>query len=156
MGLLSDIIKKMSELNSKQKGNLTELKCLAAFVEQGITVSIPYGDCARYDFIADIEGKLYKIQCKTSNLESEGVYKFACKSTTGNTLNNTRRKYDENQIDFFATIIEDKCCLIPVQETGGSSKTLRINPPKNNAVKNISFVKDYLLQKQLLEIKERI
>ena len=32
MGLLSDIIKKMSELNSKQKGNLTELKCLAAFV----------------------------------------------------------------------------------------------------------------------------
>lgn len=144
------------ELNSKQKGNLTQLKCLAAFVEQGITVSIPYGDCARYDFVADIDGKLYKIQCKTSNLEPNGTYKFACKSTTGNTLNNNRRKYDETQIDFFATIIEDDCCLIPVQETGGSSKTLRIEPPKNNAIKNISFVNDYLLQKQLKIIKGEI
>jgi hypothetical protein len=38
-------------LNSKQKGNLTELLCLAAFTELGYTVSIPYGDCAKYDFI---------------------------------------------------------------------------------------------------------
>lgn len=53
-------------LNSKQKGNLTELQCLAAFGQYGYTISIPYGDCARYDFIVDINNKLYRIQCKTS------------------------------------------------------------------------------------------
>ena len=51
--------------NSKQKGNLTELQCLAAFVEQGCGVSVPYGDCYPYDFIADIDGYLLKIQVKT-------------------------------------------------------------------------------------------
>lgn len=141
----------MNQLTSKQKGNLTELLCLAAFTKCGITVSIPYGDCARYDFIAEINNHFYRVQCKTSNLQSNGTYKFACKSTTGNTAKNTRRKYDETQIDFFATIINNQCCLIPVQETGGSSKTLRIDPPKNN-IQNVSYVKDYLLEKQLLKI----
>ena len=38
-------------VEKKQKGNLTELQCLTAFTELGYTVSIPYGDCAKYDFI---------------------------------------------------------------------------------------------------------
>ena len=48
-------------MDSKIKGNLTELQCLAAFVEQGCAVSIPYGDNSKYDFIADIDGRLLKI-----------------------------------------------------------------------------------------------
>ena len=38
------------ELTSKQKGNLTELQCLTAFVAEGCGVSIPYGDNSKYDF----------------------------------------------------------------------------------------------------------
>ena len=48
-------------LDSKFKGNLTELLCLAAFTELGYQISIPYGDHARYDFIADINNNLYRI-----------------------------------------------------------------------------------------------
>lgn len=73
------------ELNSKQKGILTETQCLAEFSKLGLTVSIPYGDSARYDFILDYNNKLYRIQCKTSNKIDDGVYTFSCRSTTGNT-----------------------------------------------------------------------
>ena len=43
-------------LNKKQIGNLTELKCISAFYELGYSISIPYGENNRYDFIADIGG----------------------------------------------------------------------------------------------------
>jgi len=142
------------DLNTKQKGNLTELQCLAAFTALGYTVSIPYGDCARYDFIADINNKLYRIQCKTATKKDVGVYNFSCRSTTGNTVNNSTRSYDSSQIDFFATIIENKCCIVPINETGGRDKTLRTIPPKNGQKIGISFVEDYLLENQILKLKE--
>ena len=58
-------------LNSKQKGNITELECMLAFVKLGYNVLIPYGDCERYDFVVDIKGNFYKIQVKTSRTEDE-------------------------------------------------------------------------------------
>ena len=126
---LAEFIDKM--LSSKQKGNLTELQCLAAFTELGYIVSIPYGDCARYDFIVDINNILYRIQCKTSSKQDEGVYEFSCRSTAANHSRAATRSYSEEEIDFFATIIENKCYLIPICETGDRRKTLRFIPPKN-------------------------
>ena len=64
----------MINLTSKQKGNLTELKCISAFYELGYQCSIPYGENSRYDFIADVNGKLLKIQCKTSHEVESGTY----------------------------------------------------------------------------------
>ena len=69
------------ELTTKQKGNLTELQCLTAFVKHGCGVSIPYGDNSKYDFIADVNGKLYKVQVKTSSLKDENAILFSCRST---------------------------------------------------------------------------
>lgn len=143
------------ELNSKQKGILTETQCLAEFSKLGLTVSIPYGDSARYDFILDYNNKLYRIQCKTSNEIGDGVYIFSCRSTTGNTSTVKRRSYDETQIDFFATIVENECYLIPVQETGSVSKTLRFKPVKTGQVKGITYAQDYALKIQLGKIKAK-
>lgn len=141
-------------LNSKQKGNLTELQCLAAFTELGYIVSIPYGDCAKYDFIADIDGILYKIQCKTSSEQDKGVYKFATRSTQVGTTSTKVRTYTKDDIDFFATIIEGKCYLVPVNEASGKQKTLRFTTPKNGQKEGITFAKDYELVSQLEKIKE--
>jgi hypothetical protein len=117
-------------------------------------VSIPYGDCAKYDFVADINGTLYKIQCKTSSEQGEGVYKFATRSTQVGTTSTTVRTYTEDDIDFFATIIEGKCYLVPVNEVSGKQKTLRFTPPKNGQKEGITFAKDYELVSQLEKIKE--
>ncbi len=141
-------------LNSKQKGNLTELQCLAAFTELGYTVSIPYGDCAKYDFIADINGKLCRIQCKTSSEQDTGVYKFAARSTQVGTTSTNVRTYTEEDIDYFATIIKGQCYLVPVSEVSGKQKTLRFISPKNGQKEGITFAKDYELVSQLEKIKE--
>ena len=65
-------------LNSKQIGNVTEVECMLAFLKLGYNVLQPYGDCERYDFVADVNGKFYKIQCKTAK-ESNGTIEFNCR-----------------------------------------------------------------------------
>ena len=143
------------QLTSKQKGNLTELQCLSAFVEQGCGVSIPYGDNSKYDFIADIDGKLLKIQVKTSSLKDENAIMFSCRSTHVNCKGTINERYTSQDIDFFATYWNNQCYLIPVNECS-VSKTLRFTPPKSGQLKGITFAKDYELVKQLQKIKEEV
>ena len=143
------------ELTTKQKGNLTELQCLAAFMGQGCGVSIPYGDNSKYDFIADINGQLFKIQVKTSSLKDENAIKFSCRTTHVNCNGVKNERYSEKDVDFFATYWEDECYIVPVKECS-VEKTLRFAPPKNGHTKNISFAQDYLLAKQLEKIKEEV
>jgi hypothetical protein len=141
------------DLTSKQKGNLTELQCLAAFCSAGCGVSIPYGDNSKYDFIADFDGILLKIQVKTSSEKTEGVIGFSCRSTHVNCKGVINERYSAKDIDFFATIWQGKCYLVPVSECS-TEKTLRFVPPKNGQTKGITFATDYELEKQLIKIKE--
>ena len=108
-GRAADLLAKfisMVELNPKQKGNLTELKCLSAFYELGYQCSIPYGENSRYDFIADIDGKLIRVQCKTSREVDVGVIEFPCRSSRSNTHSNLQRRYTANEIDYFCSYLE--------------------------------------------------
>jgi hypothetical protein len=136
------------ELTSKQKGNLTELQCLTAFYQQGCHVSIPYGENCRYDFILDVEGKLLRIQVKTSKAINDDCFSFATRSTRINSQGNITTTYTKNEIDYFATFYNGKCYLVPVEECG-TEKTLRYNYPSNGQKKGIYLAQDYELQKVL-------
>lgn len=138
------------ELTPKQKGNLTELQCLTAFIQQGCTVSIPYGDCARYDFLVEYNGKIIKVQCKTSRLfgdNNDGIL-FPCRSTEPGMK---ERRYTKEQIDYFCTYFNNQCYLVPIEECS-IEKRLRFIPPKNGQRVGISFAEDYKLEIQLPKI----
>lgn len=132
-------------------GNLNELKCIARFIELGYECSIPYGNGAKYDFIADIEGKLIRIQCKSSrNPKRNGIIdknaiSFSTVSQTTNTQKTTRHLYDNSQIDYFATYFNNKVYLIPVEECS-TTKTLRFSPPLNGT-ENYNKAEDYEIEK---------
>jgi hypothetical protein len=143
------------ELDSKKKGNLTEMQCMAAFMAHNCGVNIPFGDNSKYDFIADIDGQLLRIQVKTASQKDENAIKFSCRSTHVNCTGVKNVRYNENEIDYFATYWNNECYLIPVQECS-VEKTLRFAPPKNGQTKGITFAKDYLLNVQLAKIKEEV
>lgn len=137
----------MEKLNSKKIGNTTEIKCMSSFIELGYNVLIPFGDCERYDFVADVNGKFIRIQCKTSKQEgnTNSSFGFSCRSSyrkNGHTIN---RKYNDKEIDYFATFYENKCYLIPV-ELCGSYKKLRLKNATNKQVERINFAQDYELE----------
>ena len=144
---------KIMNLTSKQKGNLTELKCISAFYELGYQCSIPYGEDSRYDFIADINGKLIRVQCKTSHEIDPGVIEFSCRSCRSNTQSNLRRRYTVDEVDYFCTYWNNMCYLVSINECPVSKK-LRFIPPKNNQKVGISYAKDYELPNQINLIKD--
>lgn len=108
-------------MDTNIKGNLTEIKFLSKLTELGYCVSIPFGNKDRYDQIWDVNGKLLKIQIKSCRWKDErhtGII-FNCYSV----CNGKKHFYTKDQIDYFATIWEDKYYLIPVEECS-SEKTL--------------------------------
>lgn len=134
------------QLSSKQKGNITELETMLAFMKQGFNVLTPYGDCERYDFVVDVKGKLLKIQSKTSKSNDDGAsFKFSGRSSHRADGKIVHHTYTEDEIDYFITSFNGKIYLIPVNECG-SDKTLRILPPKNGQTRNVTWAKDYELE----------
>ena len=136
--------------NTLIKGMTTELDCIRSFIAAGYQVSIPYGDCARYDFLADKDGKIIRIQVKSSNWtdETKTSFMFYARSAHINSKGVKQQKYDETHIDYFSTFFEGKCYVIPVQECS-VSKTLRFTPTKSGQLKGINFAADYEIEKVL-------
>ena len=143
----------MMNLDSKQKGNLTELECITSFYELGYKVSIPYGENSRYDFIADINGKLIRVQCKTSREVEDGVILFSCRSCRSNSNSSIERRYTKEEIDYFCTYWNGVCYLVPVQECSVTKK-LRFISPKNNQKAGITYADDYEIKRQINKIIE--
>lgn len=133
-------------MNTTDKGKITESVILSKALQLGIIVSIPFGNQERYDQIWDINGKLLKIQIKTSHPRRAGgdAIEFNCYSS----VNGKRYLYNKEQIDYFATIWENQVYLIPVEECS-TEKVLWFNPSSSRC---ISLAKDYLLEERLNKI----
>lgn len=139
-------------MNSKDKGNIGESIALAEFVKRNITVSIPFGDNARYDLIADFNGKLNKIQVKYCNqkISENNSISCPCSSSLNHTTNKIYTTY-ENEIDYFVFYLAewDKILLVPIQDIGTKkSIVFRLDKPKNNQG-NCNFVENYTFDKIL-------
>lgn len=141
-------------LSTKQRGNVTEVECMLAFLKLGYNVLTPYGDCERYDFVVDIQGKLYKVQVKSANDNhiQDGYIGFQTANKTTREGTFVRHTYTKAEIDYFMTSYDGKCYLIPVQECSTCEKRLRFLPPKNGQTKGITFASDYELDRMVNKI----
>lgn len=150
IGRWHDLASKLIVDSTLIKGMTTELDCIRSFIAAGFQVSIPYGDCARYDFLADKDGKIIRVQVKSSSWtdETKTAFMFYARSTHINSKGVKQQRYDETQIDYLATFFEGKCYVIPVQECS-ITKTLRFVPPKSGQLKGINFAVDYELENVL-------
>lgn len=134
-------------LSSHFIGEITEQQVATEFLKLGILVSKPLVQSSRYDFIVDINSVLYKIQVKTSTEKEEGSYfEFATSTSHTNSLGTKNTSYSVNDVDFFATIHNGKCYLIPYKDCGLRAQRIRLKPTKNGQISGIRFAKDYHLE----------
>lgn len=129
-------------LSTKQKGDITEIECMLALKKRGFIVSMPYGEDTPYDLIVDVNGSLFRIQCKTSRVDSEGTFVINCRSNS----RTIQDKGYKGSIDYFMTIFNGKAYLIPVEECGSTTKTLRLEKPSNNQSSFVCYAKNYELE----------
>ena len=132
-----------------QSGLLTELSCQYDFSKLGIVLYAPITTDSRSDFIAEVNGFFLKIQCKSCTESADGnSFSF---STCSKNWNSKVVKTYKGQIDYFYTSHIGIGYLIPIDDTGGKQKTLRIfSEDKNNP--RINWAKNYEIEKVLKEI----
>lgn len=142
----------ISELNSQFKGEITEQQVAIEFLKLGYLVSKPLVQSSRYDFIIDVNHKLYKIQVKTSTLKENAYIEFATSTSHTNTQGTLNLTYSAEDVDFFATMYKNQCYLVPHEICGKRQQRLRLIPTKNGQIKGITFAKDYHLENIIKKI----
>ena len=138
-------------MNSKRIGNIGEAKVLAKFVEMGIPIYIPFGDDEKADLIAEFDGKLNKIQVKTSIKSKNGCAIFDLTSSTAHRTNGERRKYLNSEIDYFAlySLDRDKIYLMKVPDNPMSAITIRFEDTKSGMKSRVNYESDFLIENVL-------
>lgn len=140
---------------TNQLGEITELRCRLDFVKRGIVLSQPTNPSSRYDFIAEINHKLIRIQCKTCHLEENNRISFSVISVN---WNSKERHTYLNDIDYFYTNWQNKGFLIPITECSetNKSKSLRLGKPEEYSYTpdEVLYADDYDLDKILSTIDD--
>ena len=130
-------------MNTKQIGDISQIKVMTRFLQKEHSVSVPFGDNQRYDLIFD-DGKLHTVQCKTGRIKDNAIT-FPTASTYAH--RGGKRKNYLNEVDFFGVYCPDNdmVYLIPIEAVKecGAAATLRLVPTKNNQTKGIRYAKDF-------------
>lgn len=128
-----------------QKGDLTVAILTATFLRRGFVVLKPLSELMRFDLVIDRGNGFERVQCKTGRLR-DGAVKFNACSSTAHHRNGKRRDY-RGQIEVFGVFCPDtdQCYLIPVDDTGASHGSLRVEGSKNNQSKGIRMAETYLI-----------
>lgn len=139
-------------LNTHFQGEITELQVTEAFLKLGYQVCKPLVSDSRYDFIVDINHQLYRIQVKTASLSEEGDYiQFKTQSSHTNTQKTVYHSYSAEDVDYFATVYNHQCYLVPIDKVGNRAFRLRLKPTKNGQIKNINFAEDFKLENTFIK-----
>ncbi len=89
-----------------QQGNVGLALAIAYFVAEGYTVSIPLNDCQKYDLIVE-NGKLNKVQVKTSAYKQNDSWRVELRTTSANTKTYTSRPFESNEVDILFIVCDD-------------------------------------------------
>ncbi len=138
-------------MNSKRIGNIGEAKVLAKFVEMGIPIYIPFGDDEKADLVAEFNGKLNKIQVKTSIKSKNGCSIFDLTSSTAHRTNGGRRKYSNSEIDYFAlySLDRDTIYLMKAPDDPMTAITIRFENTKSGKKIGVNYESDFLIENVL-------
>lgn len=126
-------------MNTKDIGNIAEVKVLGDLVSAGERVLIPWGDNLRYDLAVDDNGNLIRLQVKNARYR-KGVVKIKAYRSE---YNNTTPQGYQDEIDFVAAYCPDleEIYYVSIDECS-KNITLRVDPPKSKN-KNIRWARDY-------------
>lgn len=134
-------------MNSKQIGDLSELKIMARIVELGMTVCTPHGDRARYDMIMDDNGTLSRLQVKTARLLPGGILFIKAYSSHKHPV--TRKWINKNyhtEVEYIAAYSHelDQCFLLPLEilKKQGQLRLLIETPKKRR--QNSHYATDFI------------
>ena len=133
------------------KGNLSELKVMTAYVEAGFIVSVPFGGGAPYDLIVDAGSRLLKVQVKTGRLRN-GCVIFPMQRFSGHQKG---RRYEPIEFDLFAVYCPDNNAIYAIDfDKSRSEGRLRCAETRNNQQEKIRWANEFDFIKHVEKLRE--
>ncbi len=124
-------------------GQRSEAAILAAFMDRGFEVLLPWGTNHRYDMVLDLGDRFLRVQCKTGRLRN-GAVDFVTQSVRSNTKRCLRRSY-HGEVDYFAVYCPENraAYVVPCSDVTPGQVTLRITAPANGQRRRIRWAADF-------------
>jgi PD-(D/E)XK endonuclease len=135
-------------LTTDQKGAVAETAIAFAAIKLGIGVYRPLFEGGRFDFIFEVGGELYRIQCKWAPRAGDTLV-VRCYSARRTRDGLRRRTYTAAEIDAIAAYSPDldRCFVIPISVMGARPEMrLRIAPCRNNQRNRINWADDFAFE----------
>lgn len=107
-------------LNTKKQGDAGLGVAVGWFAATGYTVAIPLTDSQPYDLIVDRDGRLRRVQVKTTTYRPKGAFAVSLTVKGGNRSGTGKiKKLDPSTVDdVFVLTGDGKMYLIPVEHVG--------------------------------------
>lgn len=110
--------------NHKLRGEWAELRFMARAAEQGLGVSKPWGESARYDVGVEYEGRFLRVQVKST------IYKVGKSYVCNTRPDNNDQPYTMGQIDFMAAYVipDDVWYILPARVATALKGNIWLSP----------------------------
>jgi PD-(D/E)XK endonuclease len=113
-------------INRRQQGDLGEASAIEWLTRQGATVSMPLGHSPDYDLIAEADGRLVRVQVKTTTVkrptpEGHSRWEVTIRTNGGNqSWSGVAKQFDPNKVDSLFVLVGDgRRWLIPASAVEG-------------------------------------
>jgi hypothetical protein len=112
--------------NHKLRGEWAEMRFMTRAAEHGIMVSKPWGDSAPYDFMIEHNGRVLRVQVKSTDCKRDNCFK--CHVASNGV------PYPKDRLDFIAAYVipADVWYIIPVAIVGTQTHLLLAPHRKNS------------------------
>jgi len=130
-----------------KKAEIAMVKVGLRALQVGAFVSKPIFESARYDYIIERDGKLYRAQVKYADGKHKKTVGAVQVNLRKQIKKNKNHPYNDSEIDVLVIYIPkiDKICWFgPEVFCGRQNLSIRIAPAKNGQVKGCLAAEDYL------------
>ena len=146
-------------MNSNMKGAVAEQAIVLAAIKLRVPVWRPVNEHERVDLVLEIEGRLFRVQCKWGRLNADGsaiVARVGCSRCSPNGY--IRSTYSEEEVDLFGIYAGDldRCFLVPITVVAGKHLLhLRLTHARNNQRSCINLADDFDFDGAIAQLGER-
>lgn len=125
-------------------GNIGQSAIISKLISLNVPVFIPFGEGYKADIIAEFNGKLNKIQIKTTEKVHNDSY-ILWRLTCQEGFHGRRIKYSLDEVDYFALycIENGAMCLLPFKESLGTCIQVRLDTYEGRRLKTMHFISDF-------------
>ena len=117
-------------MNPREQGDWGELSAMSWLSSKGATVAIPVFHSPNWDLIAEMDGRLLRVEVKTCTCRSRGRWAVSICTRGGNqSWNGLVKKLDPTKYDYLFVLVADgRRWFIPSSALGGGRRLLLGGP----------------------------